>query len=306
METVYDKAAAYAKYIELDPELLKYVKVSNNSDQHKLFDLIFYIDKYAETLSTMDINKLNNIRESTLTNEEKVQLYIDLIEKHDEYGTLIYPILKRKIRHDWSKYFLNTNNDIETREMNILNEYHECGNGYIPGNMSDIDKNIMDDILNESKREYWNGELMSILFCSFQISLRLSDMSREADNHKVQKTLKIIKKLASGVDGDVLAGSILGLNEFIAIKTALTPHNDRSFHEFFIATTTLNKLRTQIPNFVYVFGYFSCGGIFENSLCSTDLPINYLIMEQIVGIKGEETLEKLLPLVKNNQFERDQ
>ena len=111
--------------------------------------------------------------------------------------------------------------------------------------------------------------------------------------------------LASGSYGVILNPKDRDLSTMFVIKNTNTRTEEYiNAHEMFIMLI-LNRLRIQIPNFVYGFGYFMCSqsyfiGDDERSLCDVDGDTMSIVMEKINGetffnnIKNGLSLKQIL------------
>lgn len=79
---------------------------------------------------------------------------------------------------------------------------------------------------------------------------------------KVHANIGKLVALAAGANGTVSSASIGDKSNLftIIIKNALDKNDDDLMHEAFIGLAGTNKLRKQIPNFSYIYGFFQCDG----------------------------------------------
>lgn len=113
-----------------------------------------------------------------------------------------------------------------------------------------------------------NPVLFNWLFCAVQTGLtrpifqndRSAPSGYQTNVPLVRQVIPEIRQLSTGPSafGDVWRTLIMGNAEIALLKTYRAGYdNDHIAHEFFIAHQ-LNKLRADIPNFVYGYGMFRC------------------------------------------------
>jgi len=147
-------------------------------------------------------------------------------------------------------------------------------------------------------RQPQNSILFRWLFCSINSSYltvnKVSEVKYDwhIDVYELQQVMKAINLISEkGYYGQVWNIAIRGLEKLAYIKTSKTPEEDTIRHEFFIGYY-LNELRDSIPNFMYVYGMFSCKNQEPGNSCfsvprlqndnNTEyIPANYLIMESV-------------------------
>lgn len=109
----------------------------------------------------------------------------------------------------------------------------------------------------------------------------------------------------SGVYGDLWKANVKGVEDFMVIKTYKNGFDeygikeDQNMHEYFIGYF-LNKLRYQIPNFMYVFGLFTCNRPVGGEVCPEPDVLDlrdYLLLENIDGVTLQSFIESRYAMV---------
>jgi hypothetical protein len=165
-------------------------------------------------------------------------------------------------------------------------------------------KNILDD-------QFYNSNVINSISC---ISESLTMISSEWKTY-IQSYFTNLKRIGEESAMGVAIKSDLSIpttdtaKSLVVLKAPKDPQNANDlYHEVAVAMTTLNKLRSLIPNFACVYGYFHCGApILDKagnalSWCSSKSEVGYAIYENIENshsmgelIKGDQlTLEEYL------------
>lgn len=106
---------------------------------------------------------------------------------------------------------------------------------------------------------------------------------------RVKDWITDISKIGKeSVEGYVFKTNIDNNDSLFVMKAPRDPSNDNLYHEAFVGTFALNKIRKYVPNFMYVYGYFTCSAPVINgketvTWCSSNSKrdVTYLILENI-------------------------
>jgi hypothetical protein len=128
------------------------------------------------------------------------------------------------------------------------------------------------------------------LKCVVEASLYVPENSMVTVRQLARTTFSNLKRIGrESTVGYVFASDFHGEHNIFAIKTAkeaAVGETDDLIHEVFIAFYCTNKLRLQIPNFMFIYGYFSCSYISEPNdvWCRSSGNSLYLLMEYVPGV----------------------
>lgn len=148
-------------------------------------------------------------------------------------------------------------------------------------------------VINSVKNKYYDPNVMSatsrILETIFY-GVPYSDVS--VQNLLIRRWIKNAKKIgAESAYGDVFLTQFGTTQGAFVIKTSKSPDDKGLVHELFVGLYGTNQLRTEIPNFAYVFGGFDCSPSFvagknePASVCSINDKnkfVKYVVYENIM------------------------
>lgn len=154
----------------------------------------------------------------------------------------------------------------------------------------------IEKIRTTSKVELYNGNVFKWLACSFKKAFFVEDQ------YNIQSIRNVISRVerffkggqGEGFFGEIWKANVKGFEDLVLIKVYKTIRYtrgsfignkaDTNIHEFFIGYF-LNQLRTKIPNFMFVYGLFTCEGPANSEICpATNGNLrDYLLMESIQG-----------------------
>lgn len=147
------------------------------------------------------------------------------------------------------EFDLQLDNQIETIK-------EETNNMVSPDCSLNINKINMAELDFYLKTEPYNPAILKILFCSIQRAFLISEMTLEGDREMINYNLTKFEFIGDGSYGGVYRMDFRANDHIFTLK--ISKINRRSnIHEFFIGLQ-LNKLNC--PNFMYVYGIFTCLG----------------------------------------------
>jgi hypothetical protein len=164
-------------------------------------------------------------------------------------------------------------------------------------NISDLNVDKLAKLLNE---QFYDAMVMKTILCITD-SIFYTDNGNDAIpyNERIREWIRDLKQIGQeSVEGIAMRASLKDpkedpshklQNNIFVIKAPRNPNNMELLHEMFVGLQ-LNKLRSEIPNFAYVFGGFKCAPpIIDKKTkevelwCSnTENVVNYVIYENIV------------------------
>ena len=109
-----------------------------------------------------------------------------------------------------------------------------------------------------------------------------------SSNQRIREWLRDLKQIGSeSVEGFALKANLENADSVFIVKAPRDPQNAELRHELFVGIQ-LNKLRTSVPNFAYVFGGFKCSPPVIDTTkdvvawCNnTDVSVHYVMYENI-------------------------
>lgn len=115
-------------------------------------------------------------------------------------------------------------------------------------------------------------------------------MDVSAQNLMIRRWIKNAKKIGTeSAFGDVFLTQFGSAQNAFVIKTAKSPSDRGLIHELFVGLYGTNQLRSELPNFTYVFGGFDCSPAFtfesSASVCSVNDSnkfVKYIVYENIM------------------------
>lgn len=146
-------------------------------------------------------------------------------------------------------------------------------------------------IVNSVKNKYYDPNVMtatSRILETIFYGVPYSDVSIQ--NLLIRRWIKNAKKIgAESAFGDVFLTQFGSSSGAFVVKTSKAPEDKGLIHELFVGLYGTNQLRTEIPNFAYVFGGFDCSPSFLTSgtasVCSINDPdkfVKYIVYENIM------------------------
>jgi len=184
----------------------------------------------------------------------------------------------------------NVSKDILKLELNLLRNLQVCPVD-IQNEINEHDKDVLLDrinefaITNELDERFYDYRFMNALSCLYG-NLWLVDRKWFDATDLTQRYFKLKDNLSLGIEGTVFSAEKKGSNlNFIIKSTRPRTSNAIGIHEIFIGLSTTNKLRKYCPNFAYVYGGFTCGGldIGNRKICEGPLKVPYVVYELISG-----------------------
>ncbi len=137
--------------------------------------------------------------------------------------------------------------------------------------------------------QFYNPEVMAYIACLTSSIYYLPKNGNQKQIDEIHSYIKDLKLVSSGAYGNISLAKIKDLD--IIIKAPKRVEDDDLPHEYFVGMHALNNLRKDIPNFVYVYGGFSCSKPIISdeddkkiiNWCTTDKDsVGYVIYENIV------------------------
>jgi hypothetical protein len=190
---------------------------------------------------------------------------------------------------DSLKYLPLLKEIFEDEKKLLKNEPIECKTNTI---IISTDGNSLYNVLHSNFYDY--NSLVGVL-CATTNFLKSDDLKETSI--KIHNWFSQPKLLAVGGNGYVFDTVISKKESLFAIKVNIDPNeNFKLVHELFVGLYGTNKLRKLVPNFVYVFGGFQCGGLeMKNekikSYCGPDKNLQYILYEFVKGYDYRYLLE---------------
>jgi len=173
---------------------------------------------------------------------------------------------------DISNKPVNIMNNKILEEYNELNNIYKCIHNRLP--LYNIDLNKLSDIFH---KYYYDISVCNIIFDLCNFIFRCDNTAymkkywlRKIDVIEFEKSKQII--LRSGMDN---------IDSLFVVK-AKPKWEGEIIHEALVGIKYINKLRQYIPNFAYIFGYFTCEE-YDKELCNGKNVIAYVVYENIPG-----------------------
>jgi len=190
---------------------------------------------------------------------------------------------------------IKSNTEVFEKESKILNSFDPCSEYESGIFLPTIRSRKLEELV---RKQYYNPDVLGETSCILS-SLNKSD-SVYSPGFKIRRYINSLKVINSGTEGVISKGTLRGSNSFLIIKSSKNVQEDVILHEAFIGMLGTNKLRKQIPNFVYIYGQFSCGKIIDdNYWCETGgRSVRYMIQENIEG----ETLAEFMKKCSKKDF----
>lgn len=194
---------------------------------------------------------------------------------------------------------VRTKEQREKEEKNIMNTPACSINAMkaLKTNISDLNVEKLAKLINE---QFYDAMVMKTILCITD-SIFYTDNGNDAIpyNERIREWIRDLKQIGQeSVEGIAMRASLKDpkedpthklQNNIFVIKAPRNPNNMELLHEMFVGLQ-LNKLRSEIPNFAYVFGGFKCAPPIVDKKtkevelwCSnTENVVNYVIYENIV------------------------
>jgi serine/threonine protein kinase len=116
-------------------------------------------------------------------------------------------------------------------------------------------------VISGSRYDFYKYEFMTKLACAIRYTfISLRDNLGLANTEAVQIFIRALSKIGEeSAYGDVWRATTKVSSDLFLLKTSKTGLNNVIvYHEFFVGTIFLNKLRSEIPTFMFVYGLFKC------------------------------------------------
>lgn len=192
-------------------------------------------------------------------------------------------------RYDLEKKYINTvttNHVLESKCQKINNTIN-----------FDFEK-----LGSEAASKFYDTSLMDALLCISNLSARIhTPYAKDNGNFNSKLFWGDLIELASGIAGTVYTPDHTHGDQKLLKKNFVIKYSDKSkiemIHESFISMI-MNRFRSQIPNFMYGFGYFRCSSpndtLFSKrkSICNQSGGNVYGVFEKIDSIVFDDYIAK--------------
>jgi len=153
--------------------------------------------------------------------------------------------------------------------------------------LANEDKSLIDILsTEESLQQKIHGNISCVISAITEESE--SEWDAPVKKEKIHNWLRGLKQIGQkSIEGYALQASFTENNDLFVIKSPRNPRHDELVHEAVVGMYTMNKLRTKLPNFMYVYGYTKCSPpVVKNkqvlTWCASSNPeMSYLITEKI-------------------------
>jgi hypothetical protein len=156
------------------------------------------------------------------------------------------------------------------------------------GGTNTLDKEKVMKLYEGARYFFYAYEFMEYISCLFDGSFY--DMGKYSLSDSVRNSFLELKKIGeASIDGNAWLANFRDIDDLIIIKTPKSVIDDALiYHEYFVAMTSLNKLRKSALIFEYVYGIFQCdppeNKFKTDKFClGEDNPVNYLMVENIIN-----------------------
>jgi hypothetical protein len=141
-------------------------------------------------------------------------------------------------------------------------------------------------------RQFYNPDVMQATLCAVDSIFYSSpyDIGSLYLNNRIRTYLHNLRQVGpETAEGYMMIADFENAKDMFMIETARSPVNDPLLHKLIVTLYGTNKLRDQIPNFVYYYGGFKCSPPLidpETKQVVTwclhdDNPVNYVLLENI-------------------------
>lgn len=179
---------------------------------------------------------------------------------------MVLPIPSVKIRHKIFMSKMDENNEMYFRqlinrnmktEQQLLTRYHQADAQLCPNmdSRATLDSVDADLVKKNLKRQQLNVGLLEAAQC---LTLAIFDPHIHSDvQDYIKKYVGATKVIGQGAYGKAASGSLKNVPDFFILKTAREPRGVNDLrHEAVVGLFALNGLRSIIPNFAFVYGFF--------------------------------------------------
>jgi hypothetical protein len=206
---------------------------------------------------------------------------------------------KGKEEENINKYY-NIAYEQEKLEKEALNKLSQC-----PLNTKDIFQHFPNlktkELSNIYHDKFYNENVTTAIACLSESLVAVSDEWKNYINDYLVNLKKIVENTSVGTAliADLHNPNVGVTNDLFIIKTPMN-NEDRILHEAFIGMIGTNALRSLIPNFACIYGYFKCGKVGNYGICSDDfINKEYVIYE---NINPSQSLRSLLSTMTAEQY----
>jgi len=186
-------------------------------------------------------------------------------------------------------------NQQRNEEKKALSSMSTCPSNFLPGAREKLSTVDIKQLAKIKDNQFYNVNAMLAMACLseavyFQAPYKTGALSA---SNSIRNWFRDLRQIgAPSVDGAAMSASLKDTSGMMVIKTAKDPNNQDFIHELFVGTV-LNSLRSEIPNFAYVYGGFRCRPALINqddkqvvSWCTdqpsdSDINVNYVLYENV-------------------------
>lgn len=176
-----------------------------------------------------------------------------------------YLLYERRFKEDPGWVFDKTN-AMKAKLVQELSHIERNGSACPQYRDAEFRENIgslkLSDLKTDLDKNFFNSDLMKVISCSVDAMFYgiPESQGQLSVSEVIRQHLRNLKVISSGSYGSGGSAEIDNTKDLVWYKMPLDKNvKDDLLHEGFVGLLGLNNLRSQVPNFCYVWGVFRCG-----------------------------------------------
>lgn len=182
------------------------------------------------------------------------EIYTSTIASHNRTTN------KALLNPKYTNLIIDAKDEQLDREKAFLKEVSSCPNRIkkLQNNLSNLQAKELKSYVGS---QFFNPDVMKAAMCVSE-SIYYSPQTKgdiSFPNIRIRNWIRNLDQIgAESVEGYAMRGSLKDADNFFIVKAPRNPKSEDLIHEYFVGVFGLNKLRSYVPNFAYVFGGFAC------------------------------------------------